>query len=198
MRPNKPTVGPLGRTRWNKKAGCWTLELSAEGTREFEKCLEKHPNPEYFLQRAYPTTFFLAKAAIDSLHEAAVEGVWKGLAYWDPKRGAKSTCIAYWIRAEVQKEMRMAHNKLGKCAELSCTIPSRGPDPADVAVSLEDQQRVRKAVGKLPELERQIIEDVFRGGLSARQASALRGKSSSWGSLKCRNALGMIRQSLEA
>ena len=70
--------------------------------------------------------------------------------------------------------------------------------PEDLLGDAEMLERVRTAVEKLPEQERQMVERHYFKGERLDQAAAALGLSKSWGSRLHARAIELITQSLQA
>ncbi len=108
-------------------------------------------------------------------------------------------------RADVQATVQAIDDVLGKLtasfviASLGQDQDAAAPEPADEQmIRVEDGDRVRKALAKLPEREHKVVRELYFEGRVLDEIAGDLGISKSWASRIHTKALGMLRVALEA
>lgn len=108
------------------------------------------------------------------------------------------------VRADVQATVQAIDDVLGKLTA-SFVIASLGQDqasapapPDEQMIHVEDGERVRRALAKLPEREHKVVRELYFEGRLLDDIARDLGVSKSWASRIHTKALGMLRVALEA
>ena len=128
--------------------------------------------------------------AEDLLHDVFLE-VWQNAASYDPKRGSVRTWLQVKVRSRAIDRLRSLH-LMRNYATAECNVESElaMSDSHDPSFA-PDFSRARKALGKLPQAQRVVLELGYFEGLTCREIAERCGIPI--GTVKSRMAAGMIQ-----
>jgi RNA polymerase sigma-70 factor (ECF subfamily) len=95
--------------------------------------------------------------------------VWRQSAGFDPGRGSVKTWIAVLAHRRAVDAVRRSQSARDRESKLPADPPA--PDIAEAAISSDDRERVRAALGVLTDLQSQVIEMAYFGGLTYREVA---------------------------
>ena len=128
--------------------------------------------------------------AEDLLHDVFLE-VWQNAASYDPERGSVRTWLQVKVRSRAIDRLRslqlMRNHAMAECAAEPEPAMSNDHDPSFAP----DFSCVRKALGKLPQAQRVVLELGYFEGLTCREIAER--CSIPIGTVKSRMAAGMIQ-----
>jgi RNA polymerase sigma factor (sigma-70 family) len=152
-------------------------------------------------QRFRRPAFALARRVLgdDALAEDVLQDVfvaiWRNPAGFDGARGSVSTWVLTMVHHKAVDAVRReeAHRRRQVRAEddLALSAPLRGDDVEDAAWAGIVADRVRAALGALPEPQREALTLAYYGGYTQREVAALTGTP--LGTVKTRMLAGMRR-----
>lgn len=160
------------------------LEVAAGNQRAFAEFYDRHaPRVLGLLVR----TLRHRVDAEDVLQETFWQ-VWRSAAQYDPRRATPEVWLFLLARSRSLDFLRQRRR-----ATAGATAPSTAPasDPLQIVVRDETGQRVREAMGRLPEEQRSALCLAFYGGWTHEQVAAH--QSIPLGTAKTRIWLGMKR-----
>jgi RNA polymerase sigma-70 factor, ECF subfamily len=100
---------------------------------------------------------------------------------WTARRSFRGTADRYpaWLFAIARRQAidaaRRRHSERSRWRRWS--DPAQAPDPADLALMVEQDARLTRHLGALPDLQREAILLRYAGGLTAGQIGSVIGKS---------------------
>lgn len=124
----------------------------------------------------------------EDLMQEAMAVVWHKAALFRPERASASTWVFTIARNKQLDAFRRRNRPEPEEVDWG---PDEVEDPAVSVATSQEEERVRKAVLKLPERQRQMIEQAFFGDLSHREIAASTGLP--LGTIKSRIRLGLER-----
>ena len=199
---NRPIPSYL--PNWNSNAGEWKAERvvneSKKKADEWTQCLvamQKTRDVQQFSRLfghfAPRVKAFLMKngasetLAEDTMQEAMAQ-VWKKVELFDPAIATAST----WIFTIVRNKQIDAIRKLRRPEPEDLPWgPEQSDDPADLVAASQEEEQLRKALAKLPEQQRMMIEKAYYGDLSHSEIAEMTGLP--LGTIKSRIRLGLER-----
>ncbi len=95
--------------------------------------------------------------------------VWRKSSEFDPDRGAVKTWIATLAHRRAVDAVRRSQSARDREARVPDDPPL--PDVAEAAVVSDERERVRAALGALTDLQLQVIEMAYFGGLTYREVA---------------------------
>lgn len=95
--------------------------------------------------------------------------VWRKASDFDPERGSGKTWIATLAHRRAVDAVRRSQSSRDREARVPVDPPT--PDVADAAVAGDEWERVRAALGVLTDLQLQVIEMAYFGGLTYREVA---------------------------
>jgi RNA polymerase sigma-70 factor (ECF subfamily) len=112
----------------------------------------------------------------DIIADVMVDLLETKLAKYDPDRGELTTFIGNVARRHAIDAMRRRRDVLTESGEVG-SFEQHDPDVLSELIRLEQAQRVRRALAKLPEDERDLMEAMMQDGWNAKAYANARGVS---------------------
>lgn len=139
------------------------------------------------------------RSLAEEVVQEAFLDAWRAAARFDPGRASASTWLFTFVHRRSVDAVRRASVRPHAAPE--AVVPSDAPDPVDVEVAVvrnDEAARVRGALGRLPDRERQVLELAYLHGLSQSEIADRLGEP--LGTVKSRThaALARMRGLLEA
>jgi RNA polymerase sigma-70 factor (ECF subfamily) len=130
--------------------------------------------------------------AADVCQEVFVS-LWDNPQRWDPDRGSLRTFLAVIARRRSIDHLRRNGRRAANEQRAHHALPAPTPNVDEAALALVAGERVRAALGRLPDPQRQAIELAYFEGLTFTQVAARTGATE--GTAKSRIRLGLQRLS---
>ena len=205
--PSAPLSGQaLSRMAANERHGALnakrrsTVDRNSEALVRIGKQRDREAFAQLFSHFAPRVKAYLIRSgasealAEDSMQEAMVT-VWHKASLFDPSRASAAT----WIFTIARNKQLDAVRKLSRPEpEALPWGPSEAPDPAREVEIAQDRERLREALGNLPDRQRALIEKAYYGDLSHREIGQLTGLPLGTVKSRIRLALSRLRHDLKA
>ena len=110
-----------------------------------------------------------APALAEEVTQEVFLQVWRQADRFDPSRGSAKSWVATLAHRRAVDTVRRSQAAIDR----EDALP-KDPSPPDVSeeiIELDERARVREAVGRLTELQRQVIEMAYFGGLTYREVA---------------------------
>ena len=151
---------------------------------------------ERFQRRVYGLALTILgdrRAAEDAAQEVFLRA-WRHADMFDARRGSVLTWLLTITRNTAIDSLRVRRPHLVDLDELLATSPiATTGNPADAVVVSDDVERLRRAIGRLPEPQRRAVVLAGMWGLSAREVSAIEGIPLGTAKTRIRLALRRLR-----
>jgi RNA polymerase sigma-70 factor, ECF subfamily len=196
MRPTLSVFRPNRRARQGDirvLADEELMQLVRQGeTRAFELVFDRHSGAAFSL--AYRMCGRQAMA--EDIVQEAFMSLWRSGARYDASRGSVRTWVLSVVRNRAIDLFRREGAKGGlELGEEGVAERMPAPELTDTEVERRDEARqIRKALGKLPPDQRQVIELAFFGGFTHSQIASMLELPS--GTVKGRMRLGLTKMRL--
>lgn len=137
-----------------------------------------------------------AEAAEDVTQEVFVR-LWEKPERFDSNRGSLRSFLLAVAHSRAVDHLRSQAARSAREARSAQQVVASGYDLERHVWDLHLDEKVRKAVGSLPDAERQAIEMAYFGGHTYRQVAALLGQPEGTVKARIRNGLSRLRQAFE-
>jgi RNA polymerase sigma factor (sigma-70 family) len=153
-----------------------------------------------FQRRVYGLAFLIlgdADAASDVVQETFLR-VWRHAEAFDPRRGA----VGPWVLS-IARNLAVDHLRLRRWSPVEPASlrlvegPSGEPGPEERAIADADAERLRRALGQLPQEQRRAVVLAAFYGRTAREIADLEGVPLGTVKTRVRSALLKLRAALE-
>jgi RNA polymerase sigma-70 factor (ECF subfamily) len=166
-------AGTLSRARFSRRASMPTtnpldalMARVADGdTDAFSRLYDQTSAMVYGLARRVVRS----EAMAEEVTQEVFLQVWRKSAEFDPARGAVKTWIATLAHRRAVDAVRRSQSSRDREAKVPEDPPA--PDVAEAAIVTDEQERVRAALGALTDLQLQVIEMSYFGGLTYREVA---------------------------
>jgi RNA polymerase sigma-70 factor (ECF subfamily) len=95
--------------------------------------------------------------------------VWRKSSDFDPNRGSVKAWIATLAHRRAVDAVRRSQGSRDR--EVKVPVEPPAPDVAEAAIATDERERVRSALGALTDLQLQVIEMAYFGGLTYREVA---------------------------